>query len=235
MKRTARLLQLMQLLRARPGPITAAELAQDLHVAPRTVHRDIDALRGLGAVIDGAAGFGFTLIEDPALPPMAFAEDELEALVLGLREVSLIGDPDLSKAAIAALRKLQARLPASQSHRLEHAVLTAVRFDRPAAPAISAGALRKACWEERHVAFGYRDGKGAQTARQAKPLGLIYFDRSTVLVAWCLLREDFRLFRLDRMQDLKVQKESFRPERVPLLRRALQKLREDKPPARNRD
>ena len=54
-------------------------------MTPRTVYRDIDALRGLGAVIDGAAGFGYTLIEDAALPPLSFDSDELEALVLGLR------------------------------------------------------------------------------------------------------------------------------------------------------
>ena len=116
MSRTARLFQLMQALRSGPQPRTSIQLAQDLGVSARTVHRDIDTLRGLGAVIDGEAGFGFTLIEDATLPPLGFLDDELEALVLGLREVELIGDPALSDAASAALRKLQGRLPQRQSH-----------------------------------------------------------------------------------------------------------------------
>ena len=126
-------------------------------------------LRGLGAVIDGEAGFGFTLIEDATLPPLGFTDDELEALVLGLREVQLIGDPALSDAAAAALRKLQGRLPPRQSHRLSHAVLTATRFDRPALPGIEVAALRQATWDERAVEFAYTDAKGDGTRRRGQP------------------------------------------------------------------
>ena len=93
MTRTHRLFQLMQALRNTAPPATAAGLAQTLGVTPRTIYRDIEGLRSLGAVIDGAAGFGYTLIEDAALPPLSFADEELEALVLGLREVGEVGDP----------------------------------------------------------------------------------------------------------------------------------------------
>ncbi len=221
MSRTARLFQLMQCLRSGAPPHTAHSLAQDLDVSPRTVHRDIDTLRGLGAVIDGAAGFGFTLVEDATLPPLGFENDELEALVLGLREVEQIGDPDLVAAAQTALHKLQARLPSRQSHRLAHAVLTARRFSRPEAPAISVADLRQATWDETAVEFAYCDAQGAKTRRRVDPLGITYMDRSTMLVAWCHLRRDFRVFRLDRMRDLVVTDQSFRPRRVPLLREAI--------------
>ena len=225
MSKTDRLFQLMQSLREGSPPHTADALAQDLGVSARTIHRDIDALRGLGAVIDGAAGFGFTLIEDAALPPLGFTDDELEALVLGLREVGEIGDPDLANAAHVALRKLQRRLPPRQSNRLEHAVLSARRFRRPAVPAISATNLRRATWEELAVDFAYCDAKGDDTQRRVDPLGLCYMDQSTVLIAWCHLRRDFRVFRLDRMADLVVTDQSFRPRRVPLLRDALEQIR----------
>ncbi|MDP5218305.1 YafY family protein [Ruegeria sp. 2205SS24-7] len=225
MSRTARLFQLMQALRSGPAPRTSVQLAQDLDVSPRTVHRDIDALRGLGAVIDGEAGFGFTLIEDATLPTLGFTDDELEALVLGLREVEQIGDPALSSAASHALRKLQGRLPARQSHRLSHAVLTATRFDRPAPPSIDVGILRQATWDEQSVAFGYTDVHGSQTERSVDPLSIVYMDRSSVLIAWCHLRRDFRVFRLDRMRDLVLTGQSFRPRRIALLRDALAYLR----------
>lgn len=228
MSRTARLFQLMQALRSGPSPKTSNQLAQDLGVSARTVHRDIDTLRGLGAVIDGEAGFGFTLIEDATLPPLGFTDDELEALVLGLREVQLIGDPALSDAAAAALRKLQGRLPRRQSHRLSHAVLTATRFDRPALPSIEVSDLRQATWDERAVEFAYTDVKGDDTRRRVNPLSIVYMDRSNVLLSWCHLRQDFRVFRLDRMRDMSVTDESFRPNRVPLLRAALDRIRADR-------
>lgn len=224
MSRTARLFQLMQCLRAAAPPVTAEVLAQELDVSARTVHRDIDSLRGLGAVIDGAAGFGFTLIEDATLPPLGFRDDELEALVLGLREVEQIGDPDLAKAAGAALRKLQGRLPPSQSHRLRHAVLAAKRFNRPANPIISVASLRKATWDEMCVDIAYTDVNGSETQRRVNPLAITYMDRSTMLIAWCHLRQGFRAFRLDRMRELIVSDQSFRPRRVPLLRQALAEI-----------
>lgn len=224
MSRITRLFQTMQALRRLPAPATAEALSHELHVSTRTIYRDIETLRGLGAVIDGEAGYGFTLIEDNALPPLGFEDDELEALVLGLREVEQIGDPDLAEAAGAALSKLQARLPPRQSHRLSHAVLTARRFDRPAPPGINVKALRDATWDEVIVEFSYRDGKGAETRRQVKPLGLSYMDRSTMMLGWCLLRQDFRVFRLDRMGHLRRTDDSFRPNRIPLLREAVAQI-----------
>ncbi|MEP2715449.1 YafY family protein [Pseudophaeobacter sp.] len=224
MSRTHRLFQLMQAFRQGAGPKTATSLGRELGVSARSIHRDIATLREMGAIIDGEAGYGFTLVEDNALPPMGFRDTELEALVLGLREVQQIGDPDLAKAAGEALRKLQGRLPPRQSHRLRHAVLAAHRFQRPAAPAIEMSALRQATWDEVEVRFAYVDANGAPTQRQVRPLGLVYFDQSTVLVAWCVMRQDFRVFRLDRMADFAVSDVSFRPNRVPLLRQALDHL-----------
>lgn len=234
MSKTARLFQLMTALRRAEPPVTAEVLAQDMAVSVRTIYRDIEALRGLGAVIDGAAGFGFTLIEDASLPPLGFEDDELEALVLGLREVAVIGDPALAKAARNALAKITSRVPASQQNRLEHAVLDAHRWIGPPKPSIDVADLRKATWDERAVRFAYEDQYGRGTERTVLPLGIVYMEASSVLMAWCQLREDFRTFRLDRMQQLEVTEQSFRPRRVALLREHLARLRETspKPPAR---
>ena len=226
MSRTERLFQLMQALRRLTPPATAAALAQETGVSERTLYRDIDALRGLGAVIDGAAGYGYTLIEDPHLPPLSFDDEELEALVLGLREVAALADPALADAAQSALLKLRARLPDRQAQQLRHAVLTAHRFSRPALPTVDARVLRRACRDERVIRFAYTDAQGAQTLRQVKPLTIVLFDNSHCLVAWCLMRDDYRTFRLDRMDDLAVTETSFHPERVALLRVYMEALRE---------
>lgn len=225
MTRTHRLFQMMTTLRRLPAPVRAVQLADEMGVSLRTVYRDIEALRGLGAVIDGEAGFGYTLIEDAALPPLGFEDDELEALVLGLRDVAVIGDPALAKAAESALAKLTARVPPRQAHRLQHAILDARRFFRPDPPRIDVAALRSATWEEEGVRFAYVDAKGAQTMREVDPLGIVYMQDTNMLMAWCHLRKDFRVFRLDRMDDLERTGRSFRPRRVPMLRDYTAKLR----------
>lgn len=225
MSRTARLFQLMQALRSLPSPVTAERLADETNVSIRTMYRDIDSLRGLGAVIDGEAGFGYTLIEDATLPPLGFEDEELEALVLGLREVMAVGDPSLAKGAESALAKLGARLPEGQSRRLKHAVLSAQSWNPPPKPNVDAGTLRRATWDERRIRFEYSDVKGAKSCREVYPLSIVFMQSSHCLVGWCHLRNDFRVFRLDRMGALEVLDESFRPRRVSLLRQYWDQMR----------
>lgn len=225
MNRTHRLFQMMTALRRMPAPVRAAQLADELDVSLRTIYRDIDGLRGLGAVIDGEAGFGYTLIEDAALPPLGFENDELEALVLGLRDVAVIGDPALARAAQSALAKLTARVPPRQARRLQHAILDVRRFKRPAPPRINVANLRAATWDEETISFAYTDAKGAASLREVDPLGIVYMQDTNMLMAWCHLRKDYRVFRLDRMDDLTRTGKSFRPRRVPMLREHVAKIR----------
>lgn len=224
MSRTRRLFQLMQALRRSAPPVTAAALAADTGVSLRTLYRDIDALRDMGAIIEGTAGYGYALTEDAALPPLMFDDEEIEALVLGLRDVQAIADPDLAKAAKNALAKLQARLPTTQAHRLKYAVLAVNRIRRPPQPTVDVPALRKATWDERTVEIGYADAEARETRRRVDPLGIVFLQDAHCLVAWCHLRQAYRNFRLDRMQDLQVTSDSFRPRRVPMLRDAIETL-----------
>ena len=224
MSRTARLFQLMQSLRRHAPPVTAQQLADDTGVSLRTLYRDIEALRGLGAIIDGTAGFGYALTEDAALPPMMFDDEEIEAIVLGLRDVQAIADPHLAKAAKNALAKLQARLPSAQAHRLQYAVLAADRIKRPPQPTVDVRGLRQATWDERTIKIDYVDAKGDATQRRVDPLGIVFLQDTHNLIAWCHLRQAYRNFRLDRMQNLTITDASFRPRRVAMLREAIEAL-----------
>ena len=227
MSRIDRLFHLLQTFRRLPPPVTAASLAHEMGTSERTIYRDIDTLRGVGAIIDGTAGYGYVLTEDPALPPMMFNDDEIEALVLGLREVREIGDDTLADAAITALTKLKARLPVAQSTRLQNAVLTAQRFNELPKITIDTGALRQFTWEERIIEIDYADVNSTQTSRRIKPLSIVFFDQTRVLLAWCCLRDDFRCFRLDRITTFHPTQDSFRPNRVRLLRDCLAALKHE--------
>ena len=225
MARSDRLFRLLDALRRLPKPVTAARLAQETEVSERTLYRDIETLRAGGALIDGAAGYGYTLTEDPALPPQMFSQLEIEALVLGLAEVRQAGDPALAQAADAALAKITATLPERVQRQAIHAVQQTYRFERrPAAPA-NLALIRQACWDEMALDIAYRDKTGAVTKRQVLPLSVVFLDRTLMLLGWCCLRQDFRRFHLHQIEDLAPTKTSFRPRRVPLLREFTQSLR----------
>lgn len=227
MSRSERLIQLMQLLRALPAPVLARDLAEEMNISQRSIYRDINSLRATGAIIDGEAGFGYTVIEDPALPPMLFSSDEMEALVLGLREVREVADPVLANAAENALSKLKACLPDRMRQQFEHASLHVKRFHARPEITVDITGIRTAMREETAIDINYRDEKANTTKRRVLPLTIVFMDNALVLGTWCLLRNDFRAFRMDRIQKAENTTESFRPRRVPLLRDYFVRMKEN--------
>ena len=176
MARADRLPRLLHALRTLPAPVTAARLAEATEVSPRQVYRDIDALRAAGARIDGEAGWGYALAEDPALPPQSFTRLEIEALLLGLSEVRQSGDATLARAAEAVAAKVVATLPERQVREAAHAVLHLYRRRVREVPQRDLPTLREAAWEERAVDLFYRDEHGRATARRVWPLVIAYAD-----------------------------------------------------------
>lgn len=225
MARADRLFRLLSALRLLPQPVTAARLAEETGVSERTLYRDIAALRAGGALIDGAAGLGYTLTEDPALPPQMFTRLEVEALVLGLSEVMQSGDPLLTRAAAQAQAKIIATLPDRVQRQATHAVTMVHRYaTRPPLPD-HMQLLREAAWDERALDIAYRDLEGQVTERRIWPLGLAFLDREVQCLAFCCLRQDYRRFKVQRMDRVLATDESFRPRRVPLLRGYIDRMR----------
>lgn len=225
MPRTDRLFRLLSALRMLPAPVTAARLAEQTGVSLRTLYRDIAALRAGGALIDGEAGLGYRLTEDPALPPQMFTRLEVEALVMGLAEVRLSGDAELARAAAAAEAKIVATLPERVQRQAIHTAQQVYRFERrnPAPPCLAV--LRQAAWDERAVDITYCDKAGEVTARRIWPLSVVFLDRTLICLAWCCLRQDFRRFYLSSIRSAAIADVSFRPRRVPLLRDFIARLR----------
>ena len=211
-------------MRVLPAPLTAKRLAEETGVSLRSLYRDIDSLRAAGARIEGERGYGYRLVEDFALPPQTLTRSEIEALVLGLAEVRGMGDPALASAAVSALAKIAATLPDEAEQQAMHAVSHVFRPQVRPPLAIDLEKLREAAWRERAVALRYTDQSGAETERVIWPLAIVYTERTLSVLAWCCLRQDFRIFRGDRMASAEVTSESFRPRRVALLRDYLAQL-----------
>lgn len=225
MPKSDRLFRLLTAFRLLPQPVTAARLAEETGVSERTFYRDIQALRAAGALIEGEAGAGYTLTEDPALPPQMFTRLEVEALVLGLAEVTQAGDPALAKAAAQAQAKIIATLPDRVQRQAIHAVTRSYRYERRSPPPPHLQLLREAAWEERALDLTYRDLNGQVTQRRIWPLGTVFLDREVQCLAFCCLRQDFRRFKVQQMDRVTLTDESFRPRRVPLLRQFIDQLR----------
>ncbi|GMG84067.1 YafY family protein [Paralimibaculum aggregatum] len=201
MRRADRLFDIIELLRGR-GVVRARDIAAALEVSERTIYRDMASLIAAGLPIDGEAGVGYLLRDGFDLPPLMFDEDEIEALVLGLRIVAAWADPALTRAADRALAKVSDALP---GHLREHAAR--VPLDAPARHhaeplEIDLAALRAAIRGRQKVAFGYTDLAGRQTTRTLCPLLISFFGPVWTLTGWCELRGDFRMFRIDRIRGL---------------------------------
>ncbi len=212
MRRADRLFQVIQLLRRR-GVITAATIARELEVSERTVYRDIRDLVSSGVPIDGEAGVGYILRRGYDLPPLMFSEAEIEALVLGARVVSSWGDASLAKAARDALARVESALPDRLKARLERTPLFAPGFHVKREVIDALAVLRRAIDEGRMVWLAYTGADGEQTEREVGPLGLFFWGSVWSLEGWCMLRDDFRSFRLDRIREMRILDERFVPAR----------------------
>ncbi|MEO0729827.1 MAG: YafY family protein [Pseudomonadota bacterium] len=211
MRRAERLFEIIQLMR-RSGLIRARELAEKLEVSERTVYRDIQAMIAQGVPIDGEAGVGYVLREGFDLPPLMFDKCELEALILGARIVEGLGDSELSDSAQNVIAKIEAVVPRDMRAYMETIPLLAPGTRIQAPISFCASELRTAMRDRRKVGFTYTDGIGETSARIVRPLSLAYFGAVWLLAAWCELRADFRVFRLDRIEDFTVTEDPFRPE-----------------------
>jgi predicted DNA-binding transcriptional regulator YafY len=198
--RSGRLFEIIQILRGARGPIRAREIAQSLEVAQRTVYRDIVTLQARGVPIEGAAGVGYVMRAGYNLPPLMFAAEEIEAVVVGLSLLGRTGDAALQAAAVRALRKVEDALPRSGDHAPEEASLFVSQWNAIPRAEIEPGLLRAAIRQERKLQIRYQDVKAQESKRVIWPIALVYYIDNLVLAAWCELREDFRHFRIDRIR-----------------------------------
>ena len=211
MRRADRLFQIVSLLQRRRF-VTAAWLAEHLEVSERTIYRDVRDLVGSGVPIEGEAGVGYRLAKSFELPPMMFNVDEIEALVLGARMVETWADEDLRRAAKSVLDKTEAVLPLKLRSRIHDTALFALSFRVSDKAREVLGPIRRAVGERHKLELHYRSAADSLSQRVIRPLGLYFWGTTWTVGAWCELREDFRNFRLDRVEQVELLDERFEHE-----------------------
>jgi predicted DNA-binding transcriptional regulator YafY len=209
MRRADRLFEIIQRLRRGRGRVvTARALAQALELSERTIYRDIRDLMASGVPIEGEAGVGYAL-RGYDLPPLMLSEREIEAIVFGARIVQSWSDPEMARAADAALGKIEAVLPDRLRHLVSDASLQAPKTKNRPPLAFELAHLRAAIRTRRKVHLRYRDERGAETVRTVRPLALWFYGPVWLTGAWCELRNDFRFFRLERIAEVEFLETTF--------------------------
>ena len=211
MRRADRLFQLVQLIRGRR--LTKAKLLADrLQVSLRTVYRDVADLQHQGVPIEGEAGVGYRMRAGFDLPPLMFSIAEAQALVAAIRMAQPRLDGGLARAAEDALSKILAVLPLATRAAAESLALFAPPMG-PSAPSLARLAPLRQATEGRHkLHIHYRDLKDATSQRTVRPLGCFFWGQVWTLAAWCESRQDFRSFRVDRIDEMVLLDERFRDE-----------------------
>ncbi|WP_419798177.1 MAG: helix-turn-helix transcriptional regulator [Terasakiella sp.] len=212
MKRTERLIKITTLLQGRRVAVTADYIAQECEVSVRTIYRDIQELMSSGVPISGEAGVGYILDAGYHLPPLSFDIEEIESLVLGMAMVCNWTDDRMGRSARSALDKIKNALPATSLEKLHGTALFAFQSAIHVPWTVDFSALRLAIREKYKIKIDYEDEQKKASVRTIRPLAMIFLGPIWLLCGWCELRNDFRNFRIDRIQKLQTLADRFRDE-----------------------
>ncbi len=216
MNRTDRLLAIVLELQGK-GRQRAEDLARTFETSKRTIYRDIQALCEAGVPLVSIPGRGYSLMKGYFLPPLSFTSEEATMLLLGSDFMAQNFDAQYRAAAQSASRKIESVLPEHLRDDVRY-LQSSIRFvaaseaqDSPQHKKLQQ--LRRAILESHTISFQYHKRRpqddDAQTNREADPYGLIYMLHTWHLIAHCHLRNDVRVFRLDRIDNLNLLTRTF--------------------------
>ena len=198
--------------------VTAREIADRHQVSIRTVYRDIRTLEESGVPIVTEEGKGYSILDGYTLPPVMFTEAEALALVTAEHLLLTNKDGSLREQYSNALTKIKATLRANQKEKTEFLadriqVRSNHREDKTSSYLIQ---LQSTIADFSLVDLTYQSLQGERTKRLIEPFALYTTQQNWVLVAYCRMRQDFRAFRLDRIEYLQVQNAQFEPHTISL-------------------
>ncbi|HIY64904.1 MAG TPA: WYL domain-containing protein [Candidatus Agrococcus pullicola] len=218
-ERVLRLLATLQTGRAFAGE----ELASRLAVSPRTLRRDMERLRSYGYPVETKPGPGghYRLTAGQRMPPLVFEDEEAVATIIGLASLAATPStsPDgLSTAVERAYGKIDLLLPARLRARAA-ALRASIESEGTPLPDLETDAiavLAEAIASREIVTFSYIDAKGVSTDRRAEAHRHVHMDRRWYFFSWDLARDQWRVFRTDRISDVRRTGATYAPRALPL-------------------
>ena len=201
-----RVLTVLEILQAR-GRVSAAELVARLEVSTRTVQRYIARLQDLGIPVTSTRGRGaeYRLRPSFRMPPLLFNSEEAFAVALGLNALQHVGLTALAPAVVGVETKLERSLP-TEIWQQSQALSAALHLDKASwlmpVDASLITDIAAATQAHQELELTYKNFQSVISQRTVQPLGLLRNDGIWFLAAYCLWRQDKRLFRVDRIQTL---------------------------------
>ena len=194
--------------------IGAQELADRFEVSPRTIYRDIDTINLAGIPVRSTSGVGggFEIMQAYKIDRKVFSTTDLSAILIGLSSLSgMMRGDELANA----LAKVKSFIPTDRAKDIE---LRANQIQIDLSPWIGnrniqpyLERIQTALQESKLLSFEYLDRHGNKTVRTAEPYQIVLKSSHWYWQGYCHVRKDFRLFKLSRMSNLQIQKESFTP------------------------
>ena len=218
-KRLSRLVAILTQLQTK-RLLTSTILAEKFGVSVRTIYRDINALEQAGVPIFSEEGKGYSLMEGYKIPPIMFSENEANALITVEQLVLKNRDSSLIKEYKEAINKVKAVLLYSTKEKVEllskRIAVSPVLLEIN--PSNSLTLIQNALTDFKVLNITYLSKqKDEKTVRKIEPFALYYsLQESWSLIAYCRLRKDYRMFRLDRIIKIKQSEFSFIPHKLTL-------------------
>ena len=198
--------------------LTAREIAEKHHVSIRTIYRDIRTLENSGIPIVTEEGKGYSLMQGFNLPPVMFTEKEANSLITAEQLILKNKDKSLIEEYQNAVAKIKALLRHSQKEKIEYLSDRIYFRDNLENQKTSnyLMTIQSAIANSNLIAIEYNSLQGEFTKRTIEPFALYSTQDNWLLIAVCQLKNDFRAFRLDRIERLIVQNQQFEPQKISL-------------------
>ena len=192
------------------GKATAPELAQKFEVSIRTIYRDIDSISSAGIPIYATQGKGggISILNDYTLDKSLFSEQEQEQMLTALQGMVATTEENSNEL----LTKLSGLFQINSTNWIE---VDFSDWAHRTPQQDTFNIIKEAIFQKRVISFCYFSGKGNKEKRNVRPIRLVFKSKSWYLYSFCLLRNDYRFFKLTRIKELEMLSETFTQDFTP--------------------
>ena len=193
------------------GKATAPELAQKFEVSIRTIYRDIDAKSSAGIPIYAVQGKGggISILSDYTLEKSFLSEQEREQILMALQGIMAT----TGKTSDELLTKLSGLFQMKYTKWIEVDFSDWVQ-GKPQQNTFDL--IKNAIFQKKVISFCYFNSKGNNSKRNARPICLVFKSKDWYLYAFCLLRNDYRFFKLTRIRQVEMLSDTFTQDFTPI-------------------
>lgn len=184
--------------------VQAEHIAGKFEISVRTVYRDIKALSELGVPVGFENNKGYFIVQGYFLPPVSFTNEEANALILMASLADKYTDQSIAKHSDSALNKIKTLLKVPQKDQVEelNSQIKVYRAPSEQNRVSFLTEIQNAISNKHVVKMEYKNNNQEVSKREAEPIGLVFYAMDWHMIAWCWKRNEYRDFKVARIQSL---------------------------------